>query len=356
MVIDERINDIYFANGMMIERWEADKSLDLIRNATLRDIYNNNLSEMKREARFDLLYNHSHGIFEDLLESFQQKRAEHKYYWLAADTIASMACGMFKSSAILKSLSMSAADIWLDLKQEELDMPMLKNVTESILSIATLDACGTFTGILGATGDYYRSEDTQSQYDNITGSIKSGHNVIVMAHSQGNFYFNEIYSKVVSEQSTYWMAQYIKAIAIASPANNAKYDSPKITYDNDPVTNIPDRITNEIKNPLRYMFPVNVNEDSTVPGRCASIFYLNDDPSNECSLYYNLEMKDMKSNLFHDFNFYMQENLTSSALSIPNPSRNIIIDFLKESIDNNRKSPSQWNVKPYKTEKQQRTS
>jgi hypothetical protein len=80
-VIDERVNDIYYANGIMNTRTQAQASSDLIKDNALKDIYNNNKLAMDRETKYKLLYNESHGIFEDLLESFQQKRVEHKYYW-----------------------------------------------------------------------------------------------------------------------------------------------------------------------------------------------------------------------------------------------------------------------------------
>ncbi|MDR2100261.1 MAG: hypothetical protein LBP40_05490 [Campylobacteraceae bacterium] len=346
--IDERINDIYFANGIMNTRTQAQDSSDLIYNATLQDIYNNNLSEMKLETNYKLLYNESHGMFEDLLEAFQQKRAEHKYYWLAADTVISMACGLFNPLAIAQSLGMSALDIWLDMKQEELDMPMLKNIVEAILSAVTLDICGTITSTLGAVGDNFRSEDIEAQYNNVTQSIKLGHNVIAIAHSQGNFFFNEIHSKILNEDSTYWMRQYIKGIAVSSPSNKIAFNTFALTYDNDPVTYMPDRIEDKIVNPLRYIFPRSINEDAMIPSICGAFLYLEDEvPTDECALYHSLTMQDVKAASFHGFEYYMQESLTSrlSGVSIPNPSRSMIMNALKETIEGNRKAPSQWKLK-----------
>jgi hypothetical protein len=284
--IDERKNDIYFANGIATERWQADRSLNIIRNAALQDIYNNNLSERKRETDYKLLYNESHSMFWDLLEAFQQKRVEHKYYWLAVDTVVSMACGGFNPLAIVKSLGIGVLDIFLDMKQEELDMPMLKNVVEAILSVISGDICGAITSFYGAIADYDHSEDLENQYNNITNSIKSGHSVIAIAHSQGNLFFNELHSKITKEDSTYWMAQYISNIAIASPADKTKFNTFAITYDNDILTYTPDRIEDEITNPLRYAFAIGIDEESIIPSTCGAALYFADEvPTNECALF-----------------------------------------------------------------------
>jgi hypothetical protein len=86
IIIDERITDIYYANGIMTTERDAYISLDLIRNATLQDIYNNNLSERKRETNFDLLYNETYNMFWDKLETFKQKKMDDRWFWVTVDT------------------------------------------------------------------------------------------------------------------------------------------------------------------------------------------------------------------------------------------------------------------------------
>jgi hypothetical protein len=51
--IDERKNNIYFANGIMNTRDNARKSLDLIYEATKNDIYSNNEADMIGETNVD---------------------------------------------------------------------------------------------------------------------------------------------------------------------------------------------------------------------------------------------------------------------------------------------------------------
>jgi hypothetical protein len=83
ITIDERINDIYYLNGKVVTKKEAWKSSEMIAKVALQDIYSNNESAMLKETHFDLLYNSSYGFYIDVFEAFNQKRAEHKYYWIA---------------------------------------------------------------------------------------------------------------------------------------------------------------------------------------------------------------------------------------------------------------------------------
>jgi hypothetical protein len=79
--IDERKNDIYFLNGKLVTKEDAWKSSKLISKAAKKDIYSNNETAMNKEVNFDLLYNQTFGFYADVLEAFNQKKAEHKYFW-----------------------------------------------------------------------------------------------------------------------------------------------------------------------------------------------------------------------------------------------------------------------------------
>jgi myosin-crossreactive antigen len=81
ITVDERINDIFFANGIMTTEKQAWESSDLIYEATKKDIYDNKELAMSKEVDFKLAYNHSYGFAMDMLEVFSQKKAEHKYFW-----------------------------------------------------------------------------------------------------------------------------------------------------------------------------------------------------------------------------------------------------------------------------------
>jgi hypothetical protein len=81
ITIDERKNDIFFANGIMTTEKQAWQSSKLIYEATKKNIYDNKELAMSKEVDFKLAYNHSYGFAMDMLEVFSQKKAEHKYFW-----------------------------------------------------------------------------------------------------------------------------------------------------------------------------------------------------------------------------------------------------------------------------------
>jgi hypothetical protein len=73
------MTDIYFANGVLNTEYDAWRSSDLIYDATLKDIYNDDITAMKRETDYKLLYNYTYaiilpGLF-DMLEAFTQRKS-----------------------------------------------------------------------------------------------------------------------------------------------------------------------------------------------------------------------------------------------------------------------------------------
>jgi len=71
--------------------------------------------------------------------------------------------------------------------------------------------------------------DLSEQVTKYENSIKSGHRVLVVAHSQGNLYTYEAYNDLPE-----WMRNYFEAITIASPMHaDIKPETPRIDWDND---------------------------------------------------------------------------------------------------------------------------
>jgi len=89
--IDERVTDIYFANGILNTKKDAQASLDLIEETTLEDIYNGDEKTRDLETQYKLLYNNTYGKFMDALEVMDQKKGEHKLFWIVMDTIFDVA-------------------------------------------------------------------------------------------------------------------------------------------------------------------------------------------------------------------------------------------------------------------------
>ena len=87
-VINEYMNDIYFANGINTSRDEAQAQLkDLIEKQVKKDIFHNNYSKMNQTVTFKLAYNHTLGPALDLLEAYEQKKAEHKTFWWVLNAV-----------------------------------------------------------------------------------------------------------------------------------------------------------------------------------------------------------------------------------------------------------------------------
>ena len=73
--IDESKTDVYFANGVDTEEWQAwFISDDILQPTIKKEIYNNDTTKMDQQiGKFDLLYNETHGLSNDLAEAVLQK-------------------------------------------------------------------------------------------------------------------------------------------------------------------------------------------------------------------------------------------------------------------------------------------
>ncbi len=189
--IDECKTDVYFANGILTEiddaQYNAEKVLEpaIIEEFGI-DYFNKNIGKV------DYAYNRTDGVIIDLLESLLQKidgtgiETVHKYVQLAA-TLAGL-------------ITQKAHDADLDLQI--------------------------------------------TAYEE---SIKNGHKVLVVAHSQGNFFAYEAYDKLPQ-----WMKDYWEAISIATPMNSdIKQGTPRINWDNDLVPYLAFGNSGWIDNPVR---------------------------------------------------------------------------------------------------------
>jgi hypothetical protein len=87
-------------------------------------------------------------------------------------------------------------------------------------------------------------------------SIKLGHGVIVVAHSQGNYYTNEAY-----EELDEWMKDYFHMFGVATPANHvAGYSvddasAPYVLFHNDFINSIVTALPSNLHDPRHSGFP-----------------------------------------------------------------------------------------------------
>ena len=334
--INECLSDVYFANGIDTSEDDAKLAIEDINNS-IRIKYPNSY---KYVANWKVSYNHTHGKGIDLYESFLQKIDESMttmITWEILDLLDYSFKGLAKKAALKvgKKQIQKAGKEWgkviakkiIDKFADRYGLVYVKGVP---LNRAAIEAIvdGIFEELIDELVDMYLSmqedkireeeeSDIETQFKAYKESIKNGHGVVVIAHSQGNFFTNLAYDMFENhilpwEEDTAWMRRYFSALAVASPANDVLGKSePHITFDNDIIWLAPNSLSANIENPTRYYIDIN----GTKVENPASI----------------------KAHAF--LTSYMKEDVT----------RNHILGFIRNRVDeqtyNKIKRPSQWKPK-----------
>jgi len=184
--INEYKSDLYYANGIMMGETEV-QARELWKNKT-RQIFTN-INFDKSIGKVDIAYNASENFFYDMYEAYQQYSDEKG---------------------------------WVEyLKYRQIYFK------DGIPEFVTT----------------YRP-DLAKQIQAYIQSIRLGHGVIVVAHSQGNFYTNEAYVALDS-----WMRQYLHMIGVASPASYVSGDGPHVRFDNNIIKLVPGALGATHNNP-----------------------------------------------------------------------------------------------------------
>jgi len=158
--IDEYKSDLYYANGIMMNI--SEKEATKVWSSKVKELFANNQKDYKQLEKIQNSYNRSQGFFDDLFESLEQK-ISNEFGWK-------------ELSAYVTSF-LTTHNIQEDWKAHV--------------------------------------NDLSKQVANYKKSITSGHGVIVIAHSQGNYYTNEAY-----EELDDWMKEYFHMFGVATPANH----------------------------------------------------------------------------------------------------------------------------------------
>lgn len=263
--IDECKSDLYYANGILIQKskfeaekiWE-EKALALLSNTPE---FSKNIQEYK------VAYNHSDGVVSDLFESFIQKteaEPELKVTWEA-----------FK---LFVGLKLKKADDLLGLAE---------SVNSSIES-------------------YDLTEQVKAYKD----SIKNGHGVIVISHSQGNLFTNRAYARLDD-----WMKPYFNNMGVATPAHEVASGGPYVTFDNDPIHYIPNSLEDNLVNENRYYSHINALG----------------------------ERVEALTGAFHSFDYYLGSPILINNIYVStNKAREQIQAFIIEKIQEHSDADSQW--------------
>ena len=159
----------------MTDEGNATAGSTILRNAII-ELYGGLKNTKKHIGTVTEAYNHTEGMFADLIESAKQK------------------------------LSLSLLSDVMNL--------LRANITDHLIDLAT----------------------QVTAYKN---SITSGHRVLIVAHSQGNFFAREAVKALPA-----WMRDYVEAVSIASPMDeDITPGAPSIGWDNDAVAAIGSRDT-----------------------------------------------------------------------------------------------------------------
>ena len=160
--IDEYKVDLYYANGIMIDMNVTKIKHEEKWNDIVDDMLISNEKEYKKIANIKISYNASQGFIDDVFESAEQV-ISNEWGW--------------------------------------------KGFSEYLR---------TFLEIVYLQESYdTHVPDLTAQVKAYKESIKLGHGVIVIAHSQGNYYTNEAY-----EELDEWMKDYFHMFGVATPANH----------------------------------------------------------------------------------------------------------------------------------------
>lgn len=274
--VDERNVDVYFANGIATDRTSAYKASDKIKEKF--QVYNPTL--YNSVADWNISYNHTHGIGIDLYESMIQKIYEDKpgksflpFIWNAG-SLSSLLDLSFKgivkkiaqktpkpliknfATKQAKKLAKQSVSFYNKKYAKKFTEEEIKLMFEEVFNHLIEEAVQTYI-------DKTEDEIIQQELTDLNKHLKSyrksiidGHGVVVIAHSQGNFFANRAYEEFGAPANPYlgsWMQNYFHALGVATPANNVLGGkNPYITFDNDMIRLIPDSLPSNVTNPQRY--------------------------------------------------------------------------------------------------------
>jgi len=201
--IDEYKSDIYYGNGIMTTKKEARKALDkTLKPAILHEIYGGDETKMNNELHFDVAYNWSAkekfgdtpiAKALDFMESYDQL-GNTSWGWWTAQNIASFLFG--KISLLQRFEGASANMVAKALKSYGMPDAVADFMAEKIAE----NGIGVFEDMAKAMfafdADEMHDKNLDEMVDAYKKSIRSGHGVIMVTHSQGNLFAVEASDRI----------------------------------------------------------------------------------------------------------------------------------------------------------------
>jgi len=268
-LIDERKTDIYFANGVGavspdISFDQGENQIALYLEATP--------STAPYIGKYDLAFNTGHGLLMDYFEAWLQYTDEHPnaaITWSAFKTLLGRIPGVGRyASASL-------------------------NLNEAVVKD-------------------FETEDIATQVDAYKKSISAGHGVLVLAHSQGNFFTNKAYDPRNGLKS--WMQEYFVTVGLASPSDVHIPNSSYYRYDNDPISAL-NGVGTDIRNPKRHFYFTLEYTDNHSTSPCPGIV-VDDGETPTCYVENSQGFESEYYGGFHLFDFYMETSTSDIYQSL----------------------------------------
>ncbi|MFT7824864.1 MAG: hypothetical protein ABXS92_08885, partial [Sulfurimonas sp.] len=396
--INEYRSDIYYGNGIMVSQNEADRALWFTLVPAIKyEIYNGNEKEMNNYHQFSVAYNYSaKELFGDTAIAMALDMME------AYDQLSSTSWGWATANALLDWITPDrlaffgdkpASVIARNLERFGIDKFIASHLADAIVDSGFEVLVDIERAMDGFDVDEQHDLNLETMVNSYKKSIRSGHAVIMVTHSQGNLFAVEAADEIVGSTELggdAWMKKFLYHVSVASPAtrfarSNYHY---LISFDNDAVANIPGSVGPNMPNYARYftheaasvfpstgtptqlgwikMPPVDLSSPigywmrgSNPQSYTAHQSYY--DPALNLSQEYTFEVVpdewEYAQTNFHAFDFYMGKTvykLYRSATRTWTPPKNaqtkefrssshrLIIDSITHAIDKHRTEPSQW--------------
>ena len=363
--INEYMTDIYFGNGILTTKEEARKSQKILFDRYHISKYGGlgraEIEKAKKEIHFDLAYNYSFkeswgegvGAIFDLMESYEQLD-NTSYGWKAFNMLVKLADELAVKKNPIGTVTKKLIKDWLVKFLINDTLAEFMAIHLSAGDLAKLKQIG-LSGIKIATKAVH-DEDLKIQVESYKWSIKSGHGVVVVSHSQGNLFALQAYAELGKTDK--WMLPYFHQVSIASPATKTVKNVGHITFDNDAITVVIGGLEGNFPNPLRYWKWIKLvdlteyedRENMTLPPEDFPIFDgsgcvdeklpRGTEPScklNDGTPFIQTQYvaRDSLSEDFHAFSYYMKEST----------SRDEIFKMIDNRRELYRNEKSQWKPK-----------